>query len=80
MSSEPAMRRPARRAPVKIDDCVEYAQWWKKLGATHYWVTCPWAELGPEETGVREEGKTWSGVEIRLRELERFKKSLPADF
>jgi len=74
------MPKGGRKAPVEIDDCVEYANWWKDLGASHYWVTCPWAELGPEETGIREEGKTWSGVELRLRELEKFKKALGDDF
>ena len=38
------------------------------------------APLGPEETGIREQGKEWSGVEIRLRELEKFKQAVGEDF
>ena len=66
--------------PVTFDECVEYAQWWKKFGASRYWVTMPWADLGPEETGIREQGKTWSGVDVRIRELEKFKQALGPDF
>jgi probable F420-dependent oxidoreductase len=69
-----------RMPPESFDDCLEYAHWWKDFGATHYWVTAPWAELGPEETGIREAGREWSGVELRLRELERFKSALGTDF
>ena len=74
------MPKGGRKPPVNIDDCVEYANWWKKFGADRYWVTMPWADLGPEETGVREPGKSWSGIEPRLRELERFKEALGPDF
>ncbi len=74
------MPKGARKPPEEFDDCVEYARWWKQLGATRYWVTLPWAKIGPEETGVREPGKTWSGIEPRLRELERFKQALGPDF
>jgi probable F420-dependent oxidoreductase len=69
-----------RMPPATFDECVEYAKWWKKVGATRYWVTAPWAQLGPEETGIREPGKRWSGVESRLRELRRFKEALGSDF
>jgi probable F420-dependent oxidoreductase len=69
-----------RMPPVEFDDCVEYAHWWKDFGATLYWVTSPWADLGPEETGIREPGKPWAGVETRLRALEDFKKALGPDF
>ena len=69
-----------RMPPQTFDECLTYAHWWKKFGATHYWVTAPWAELGPEETGIREKGKTWSGVELRLRELEKFKAALGPSF
>jgi probable F420-dependent oxidoreductase len=72
---------PGGRTPPKdFDDCVEYARWWKAFGATRYWVTSPWADLGPEETGVRAQGKKWSGIEARLRALGEFKKALGADF
>ena len=67
------MSPTARRPPVTIDECVEYAQWWEQFGATRYWVTAPWADLGPEETGVRVQGKKWSGVEARLHALKEFK-------
>jgi probable F420-dependent oxidoreductase len=69
-----------RKPPRDFDDCVEYARWWKKFGATRYWVTAPWADLGPEETGIRAQGKKWSGVEARLRALDDFKKALGAEF
>jgi probable F420-dependent oxidoreductase len=69
-----------RMPPKSFDECIEYARWWKAFGATRYWVTAPWAELGPEETGVREPGKRWSGVEARLRALDDFKKALGSDF
>ena len=59
--------------PATIDECVEYAQWWEQFGATRYWVTAPWADLGPEETGVHVQGKKWSGVEARLHALQQFK-------
>jgi probable F420-dependent oxidoreductase len=70
----------ARKPPVTLDECVEYAQWWKKLGASRYWVTAPWADLGPEETGVRKPGKRWSGVDARLEALRQFKAALGPDF
>ncbi len=69
-----------RMPPKSLEECVEYAQWWKAFGADRFWVTAPWAELGPEETGIREEGRSWSGVEKRLRELERFKQAVGEDF
>jgi probable F420-dependent oxidoreductase len=65
-----------RMPPQTLDECVEYAHTWKNLGATRYWVTAPWANLGPEETGVREPGKTWSGIDTRLKVLQEFKDSL----
>ena len=72
---------PGGRVPPKdFDACVEYARWWKGFGASRYWVTAPWADLGPEETGVRTQGKKWSGIEARLRALGDFKKALGADF
>ena len=37
-------------------------------------------DIGPEETGVRKPGKKWDGVELRLRELERFKEAVGPDF
>ena len=43
----------AELPPKSLEECVTYARTWKELGATHYWVTAPWADLGPEETGVR---------------------------
>ena len=69
-----------RKPPKSFDECLEYAHWWKDFGATHYWVTSPWAGLGPEETGVRKPGKSWSGVEPRLKALEEFKQALGPDF
>jgi probable F420-dependent oxidoreductase len=69
-----------RMPPQGFDECLEYAQWWKRFGATRYWVTAPWAELGPEETGIREPGRRWSGVEARLRALGDFKKALGSEF
>lgn len=69
-----------RKPPKTLDECVEYANTWKSIGATHFWVTAPWADLGPEETGVREPGKAWSGIEPRLRALEEFKRAVGPDF
>ena len=69
-----------RTPPVELDDCVAYAHWWKEFGASLYWVTAPWADLGPEETGIREPGKAWSGIEPRLRALAEFKKAVGDDF
>jgi probable F420-dependent oxidoreductase len=66
----------ARKQPHSLEECVEYANWWKRFGASHYWVTAPWVNLGPEETGVREANKKWTGVETRLRALEEFKTAL----
>ena len=74
------MPKGGRKPPSSLEECVEYAHLWKKLGATRYWVTAPWADLGPEETGVREPGKDWSGIEPRLRALAEFKLALGADF
>jgi probable F420-dependent oxidoreductase len=74
------MAPTAQRAPVTLDECVEYARWWKDFGATRYWVTAPWANLGPEETGVRTPGKTWSGVEARLEALRDFAEAVGPDF
>ena len=67
-----------RTPPQGFDECVEYARWWERFGATRYWVTAPWADLGPEETGVREPGKRWSGIQARLQALGDFKKALGA--
>jgi probable F420-dependent oxidoreductase len=80
--ADPRFEKPAaaRTPPQSLDECVEYARWWKGFGATRYWVTAPWASLGPEETGVREPGKRWSGVELRLRALEEFKQALGSEF
>ena len=50
------------------------------MGATRYWVTAPWANLGPEETGLREPGKTWSGIEERIKVLRDFKEAVGPDF
>jgi hypothetical protein len=74
------MPETARPQPRTIEECVEYAQWWKKFGASRFWVTAPWANLGPEETGVRAVGKTWTGVEQRLRALEAFKRAVGPEF
>jgi probable F420-dependent oxidoreductase len=80
--SDPRFPMPAdgRQPPQTLDECVDYARWWKAFGASRYWVTAPWANLGPEETGVREHGKKWTGVEQRLRALEEFKAAVGPDF
>jgi alkanesulfonate monooxygenase SsuD/methylene tetrahydromethanopterin reductase-like flavin-dependent oxidoreductase (luciferase family) len=70
----------AAKQPHTIDECVERAHWWKKFGASRFWVTAPWANLGSEETGVREVGKTWSGVDERLKALEDFKNAVGRDY
>lgn len=75
-----AMPLGARMAPTTLDECVEYAQLWKDIGATRYWVTAPWADLGPEETGVREPGKEWSGVDARIEALREFKEAIGPDY
>jgi probable F420-dependent oxidoreductase len=74
------MPETARKQPKTLEECVEYAQWWKNFGASRFWVTAPWANLGPEETGVRAVGKKWTGVEQRLRALEEFKRAVGPDF
>jgi probable F420-dependent oxidoreductase len=63
----------ARAQPKTLEECVAYAAWWRDFGASRFWVTAPWADLGPEETGMREAGKSWTGIEQRLRALEDFK-------
>jgi hypothetical protein len=79
---DPRFEKPpgGRMPPETLDECVEYARVWKDLGATRYWVTAPWANLGPEETGVREPGKTWSGIEPRLKALQEFRDAIGPDF
>jgi probable F420-dependent oxidoreductase len=74
------MPEGAQPPPMSLDECVEHAHWWKAFGANRFWVTAPWADLGPEETGVRETGKAWSGIEKRILELARFKDALGPDF
>ena len=69
-----------RMPPVSIDECVDYANTWKKLGATRFWVTAPWADLGPEETGVRDPDKEWSGVDARIAALQAFKDAIGPDY
>src|SRR5436190_9963460 len=69
-----------RMPPQTIDECVEYAHTWKALGADRYWVTAPWADIGPEETGVREPGKAWSGIERRIKALDEFRNAVGPDF
>jgi alkanesulfonate monooxygenase SsuD/methylene tetrahydromethanopterin reductase-like flavin-dependent oxidoreductase (luciferase family) len=69
-----------RLPPETIDECVEYAQLWKQLGATRYWVTAPWADLGPEETGVRDPDKQWSGVDGRIEALRDFAEAVGPGF
>jgi probable F420-dependent oxidoreductase len=66
--------------PKSLEECVTYARTWKELGATHYWVTAPWADLGPEETGVRVPGKKWSGIETRVTALRDFKDAVGPDY
>ena len=69
-----------RLPPVTLDECVEYAQLWKQLGANRYWVTAPWANLGPEETGLRRPGIKWNGVDARLEALRSFVDAVGPDF
>ena len=69
-----------RMPPTTLEECVQYAYTWRALGADRYWVTAPWANLGPEETGVREPGKAWSGIEPRLKALQEFKDAVGPDF
>jgi probable F420-dependent oxidoreductase len=70
----------ARMPPVTLDECVEYAHTWKQLGATRFWVTAPWADLGPEETGVRDPDKQWTGVDARIAALDAFSEAVGSDF
>ena len=70
----------AELPPKSLEECVIYARTWKELGATHYWVTAPWADLGPEETGVRVPGKKWSGIETRVTALRDFKDAVGPDY
>ena len=74
------MPHGGRMPPTTLEECVDYAHTWKALGADRYWVTAPWANLGPEETGVREPGKAWSGIEPRLKALQEFKDAVGPDF
>ena len=74
------MPRGGRMPPETLDECIDYALAWKALGATRFWVTAPWANLGPEETGVREPGKSWSGIEPRIKALQEFKEAVGPDF
>jgi probable F420-dependent oxidoreductase len=74
------MSLTAQMPPTTLDECVAYAQWWKDFGATRYWVTAPWANLGPDETGVRVPGKKWSGIEARLTALQEFAQAVGPDF
>ena len=62
----------AELPPSTLDESVAYAMRWKGLGATRFWVTPSWAALGPEETGVREPGKQWAGVDARLKAYGEF--------
>lgn len=80
--ADPRFEMPpgGQQPPKTLDECVEYAHWWKKFGATRFWVTAPWADLGPEETGIREAGKQWSGIDTRIRELERFQRAVGSDY
>lgn len=80
--ADPRFEMPsgARMPPQTLDESVEYARWWKHFGATRYWVTAPWVDLGPEETGIRETGKQWTGIEKRLRALAEFKAAVGPDF
>lgn len=80
--ADPRFEMPpgGQEPPQTLEACAEYAQRWKALGASRYWVTAPWADLGPEETGVREPGRAWSGIQPRLRALEDFKQAVGPDF
>jgi probable F420-dependent oxidoreductase len=69
-----------RMPPQTLDECVEYAHQWKALGAGRYWVTAPWADLGPEETGVREPGREWSGIDARIDALRQFRDAVGPGF
>jgi probable F420-dependent oxidoreductase len=81
MDSKRFPRPPTSRLPpTTLEECVEYAYTWKALGAGRYWVTAPWADLGPEETGIREPGRAWSGIEPRLKALQEFKDAVGPDF
>jgi probable F420-dependent oxidoreductase len=70
----------AELPPSTLDASVDYAKRWKDLGATHFWVTPSWAGLGPEETGVREPGKQWAGVDERLKAYGEFIEAVGPDF
>lgn len=69
-----------RLPPVTLDECVEYAHGWKALGATRYWVTAPWADIGPDEMGVRDAGHAKRGIDDRLEALRAFKDAIGPDF
>jgi probable F420-dependent oxidoreductase len=69
-----------RLPPQTLEECVEYAHSWKALGANRYWVTAPWADLGPEETGVREPGRAWQGIDARIEALRQFKDAVGPGF
>ena len=69
-----------RLPPQTLEECVEYAHGWRALGADRYWVTAPWADLGPEETGVREPGREWQGIDARIEALRQFKDAVGPAF
>jgi len=71
-----AMLPGGRLPPRTLDECVEYASQWQRMGATRYWVTAPWADLGPEETGLRRPGVKWNGVDARLEALREFNEAM----
>jgi probable F420-dependent oxidoreductase len=69
----------AKRRPDTLEECAEYAQWWKKFGATKYTVSCPWAKMSPEDIVNKTAGGN-AGVEQHLRALEEFKIAVGPDF
>jgi probable F420-dependent oxidoreductase len=79
---DPRFPRPAdgRMPPETLDEGVADAQWWKDAGAPRYWLTAPWANHGPEETGLREPGKAWSGIDVRIKMLREFREAVGPDF
>jgi probable F420-dependent oxidoreductase len=74
------MPEGGRPPPTGFDECIEYAMWWKRFGATHFWVTAPWAGLSSEETGRHESGRSWPEVDARLAAYADFKGALGPDF
>jgi len=68
----------AELPPKTLDECVEYAQRWKEMGATHYIARTPW--VGADDLALSRSEKQISALDEQIEALDEFKQALGSSF